>query len=153
MTHFAAISFFLCIMILVACRSEPSPQPEHNQDFRSSFAGTYLLHRLTQHGTIGQDTITLFDSVEETEVTYNPGDSMLVSPGYEKLPVVAFGDRLTVALRESEDGSFVEIQHSTIPGNQVNGGFLAPDSVYLFTHYVHGGTEFISEVLAGRKVK
>lgn len=162
MKNFAFVSVFLGIMALVACQAEqgptpdptptpdPAPIPDQNQDFRASLAGTYLLHRLTQQGTVGQDTTTTFDGVEEMEITYDPSDSMLVYPGYYKLPFVAFGNRLIVALRES-DTSFVEIQHNLVPGGQVTGGFIAPDSVYLYTSYVHGGTAFISEVLSGRK--
>lgn len=139
----------LGILSLIACQpGQPNPQPD--LEFRSSFTGTYELYRLYQQGTVGQDTTTLFEGVEEMEVSFDPSDSMLVDPGYEKLPTVSFADRLEVALREN--GRFVEIIHSSIPGNQVEGGFVEPDSVYLYTDYVQDGT-FLRELITGRKIE
>ena len=150
MAKITSPGLILCLMSLAACQSnQPDPQPDPG--FRSQFAGTYKLYRINQQGTVGQDTTTTFEGIVELEVSYDPGDSMRIFPGYEQLPAVAFGDHLKVALREN--GRFVEIDHRTVPGSQVEGGFMEPDSVYLHTEYVHGGTEFLLEVLKGRKVK
>ena len=151
MTKATYLGFYLLLLALIACQAErPRPEAIAEQEFRSQFAGTYQLYRLTQSGTVGQDTTTTFEGFVEMAVTYESSDSLLVFPGAEKLPTLTFGDRLDVALREN--GRFVQINHRTIPSGYVEGGFIEPDSIYLYTQYVHGGTEFLFEVLSGHKV-
>jgi hypothetical protein len=151
MKHLVCFGFCLILLDVVSCTSPQDLAPD--SDFRAQYEGTYQLDRLSQRGTIGQDTTTSFDGMVQMDIWYEIGDSMLIDPGYEKLPVMAFDERLSVALRESDPGRFVQIEHRSVPGGWVQGGFVGSDSVYLVTEYVHSGTEFMRETLAGRKVE